>query len=106
MSTAEKIKNSFSSILIGNISMKFISPKYCFFLFAIIIIYMTNHNYVERDLRRISELKNEIKELRNEAISTSSELMNMSKQSEVLKRINKENLQLKELTEPPRIVNR
>lgn len=59
---------------------------------------------MEGDLRRISELTSEIKELRYESISTSAELMNMSKQSEVIRRVEAEGLNLKELTEPPRIL--
>ena len=61
---------------------------------------------MEARVRRISDLTKEIKELRYEHITTQSELMNMSKQSEVLRRTEAENLGLHELTEPPRIVER
>lgn len=85
----------------------FISQKtlpYYIFLVGLLIIYITNNLSIEGDLRRISELTSEIKELRYESISTSSELMNMSKQSEVIRRVEAEGLNLKELTEPPRIL--
>ena len=59
---------------------------------------------MERKIRTIDDLTSEIKELRYEQITTSAELMNMSKQSEVLRRTQAEGLGLKELTEPPRII--
>ncbi|MBP5365919.1 MAG: hypothetical protein J6Y82_08345 [Bacteroidales bacterium] len=77
---------------------------YCLFVLFLGFLYITNHLCVESDLREIAELTNDIKELRYESISTSSELMNMSKQSEVIRRVEAEGLDLKELTEPPRIL--
>ncbi len=46
-------------------------------------------------------LEKELKELRFESITTASDLMYMSKQSEVVKRVEKEGLDLIESTEPP-----
>lgn len=76
------------------------------YIFAVLLIYVANRNCIERDLRAIYELNAEIKDLRYESISVSAELMNMSKQSEVLRRVKMEGLQLKELTEPPRIIEK
>ena len=70
------------------------------------MIYIFNHISVESDLRDIANLTAEIKDLHDESISASSELMNMSKQSEILRRIQAEGLDLKELTEPPRIIEK
>lgn len=78
--------------------------RFSLFLLFLGFLYITNHLYVESNLREIAELNNEIKELRYESISTSSDLMNMSKQSEVIRRVEAEGLKLKELTEPPRIL--
>ena len=80
------------------------SPQFIAFCILLLILYITHNNCVERDLRRVAELKAEIKDLRYQAITSSSELMNMSKQSEVARRVNAEGLQLHELTEPPRII--
>jgi len=49
-------------------------------------------------------LSREVKELRYEAITTSSDLMSMSKQSEVLDKIRARGVELNELTEPPRVL--
>ncbi len=82
----------------------FVSPRLCALVVVLTVLYIINRLNIEDRLRRISELTDEVKELRYEAITTSSELMNMSKQSEVLRRIEAEGLDLKELTEPPRIL--
>lgn len=81
-----------------------INIRYLLFVTLLVFLYITNHLSVDKNLRRLSELTSEIKELRYESITTSAELMNMSKQSEVLRRIDNEGLDLKELTEPPRIL--
>ncbi len=78
--------------------------KFAVFMVLLGFIYITNHLDAEKKTRRIADLTNEIQELNYEHISTQSELMNMSKQSEVLRRVNAEGLGLKELTEPPRII--
>ncbi|MBI9063450.1 MAG: hypothetical protein JEZ14_15820 [Marinilabiliaceae bacterium] len=65
-------------------------------------LYIGNHYRTEELMREVATLNKDLKELRYEAITTSSELMYMSKQSEVLKKIKVSGLQLEELTEPPR----
>ncbi|MCQ2229030.1 MAG: hypothetical protein MJZ13_04735 [Bacteroidales bacterium] len=101
----DKTKEVTSTLISGRLEMLgFVSPKFCVFIVALVFLYITNHISVERDLKRISELKNEIKDLRYESITTSSELMNMSKQSEVYRRVQAEGIGLKEQTEPPRII--
>jgi len=103
---AKKKKKVLDEILKGRFSVMgmMASPQYMAFCILLLILYITHNNCVERDLRRVSELKTELKDLRYQAITSSSELMNMSKQSEVARRINAEGLQLHELTEPPRII--
>ena len=101
------VNNWLKRLMTGQVT--FISQStlpYYLFLTFLIFIYITNNLSVEGDLRRISELTTEIKELRYESISTSAELMNMSKQSEVIRRVEAEGLNLKELTEPPRILEK
>ncbi|WP_430810388.1 MULTISPECIES: FtsL-like putative cell division protein [unclassified Carboxylicivirga] len=72
------------------------------FLAFFCFLYIGNHYKMEEQMRRIDSLNQELKSLRYEAITTSSELMYMSKQSEVLKQIKEKSLDLEELTEPPR----
>ncbi len=104
---AEKKTSWLRKIVTGRIEMPFdASWKYALFIALLSFIYITNRLEMEARVRRISDLTKEIKELRYEHITTQSELMNMSKQSEVLRRTEAENLGLHELTEPPRIVER
>ena len=94
-------------LLAGHLQVPFnISRKFILFVVALVFIYITNNLDIERKIRTIYDLKAEIKELHYEHITTQSELMNMSKQSEVLRRTEAAQLGLKELTDPPRVVSR
>ena len=71
------------------------------FLVVLGIFYISNRYRSERVYRDMVGLEKELKELRFEAITTASDLMYMSKQSEVVKRVKSEGLELIEATEPP-----
>lgn len=71
------------------------------FLTFLGVFYIANGYSVEKLYRRNMLLDREVKELRFESITTSAQLMFMSKQSEVKKRIQKEGLNLLESKEPP-----
>lgn len=71
------------------------------FLVVLGIFYISNRYRSERVYRDMVSLEKELKELRFESITTASDLMYMSKQSEVVKRVKKEGLELIEATEPP-----
>lgn len=73
---------------------------YIFFLTLLAIIYIANTYYSEKTIREIDVVNNEIKELRSEYISSKSELMFKSKQSEVVK--SAAMLEIKESTVPPK----
>jgi len=75
---------------------------YIVFLVALAFIYIANRYHAEKVVRASIELSKEINELRAEAITTSSELMFISKQSEVAKLVQERGLGLKESVEPPR----
>jgi len=72
---------------------------YILFLTAIAILYIANGFYADDKIRQVNKLSNEIKEKHSEFISTTSELMFVSKQSEVAKAA--ENLGIKESVVPP-----
>ena len=74
-----------------------------FVLFGVIlgIIYISNRYKSEKVYKDMINLEKELKDLRFESITTASDLMYMSKQSEVLKRVKKDGLELGESTEPP-----
>jgi hypothetical protein len=56
---------------------------FLFFLAFLGLLYIGNGYYAERTVRKINKVGTEIKELKSEFITTSSELMFLSKQSEV-----------------------
>lgn len=58
---------------------------YIVFLALIAIFYIANTFYAEKSIRQINSIGNELKELRSEYITTKSDLMFISKQSEVSK---------------------
>ena len=73
---------------------------FLFFLTGLAIFYIANSYYVERTVREIQSTKNELKELRSEFITTKSDLMFISKQSEVAKAVS--GLGLEESRIPPK----
>lgn len=72
-----------------------------FFLFLTLIsmFYIGNTYYAEKQERDIQALRKSLKELRYEYITTRSELMNQSQQSEVARRL--EAINIKESRVPP-----
>jgi galactokinase len=71
------------------------------FLSFIGIIYIGNRFHAEKVVRDITRIQAEVKNLRAEEITTASELMKLSKQSEVVRLVKEKNLGLVESTEPP-----
>ncbi len=71
------------------------------FLAVLAILYIGNSYHAEKMVRRTGELQSEIKELRAEAITVSAELMHMSRQSEVLRLLGRNNIEMVESLEPP-----
>lgn len=71
------------------------------FLCIIAIIYIGNRYHAEKVIRDINKLQEEVKNLRAEEITTASELMRISRQSEVVKLIKEKNMGLEESTDPP-----
>ncbi len=72
---------------------------YIIFLAFVAIFYIANGYYADGKIREVNKISNELKELRTEYISTKSELMFASKQSEVAKAAEK--IGLKESVVPP-----
>ncbi|HRY33737.1 MAG TPA: FtsL-like putative cell division protein [Bacteroidales bacterium] len=63
------------------------SIPYLFFLAFLAIIYIANTYYAEKTVKSIDRAKKELKELRYEHVTVKSELMYLSKQSEVGRRL-------------------
>jgi hypothetical protein len=73
---------------------------FIFFLTVIALCYVANGYYAERTVRRINQVTNDLKELKSEFITSKSELMFLSKQSELAKAALK--LGIKESVTPPK----
>lgn len=96
---------SFKEILDGSLLTKDVVVKqFPFFVFLVIlaVTYIGNRYHSEKIVRETIVLQNELKELRYEAIASASELMFISKQSEVAKNVEKRGMGLQESTEPPK----
>lgn len=74
------------------------------FLAALGIMLITNRNLVERTIRQIEVLRDTLDDLRSESITISAKLMDVSRPSEVLKKIEKAGVELEEPTTPLKII--
>ena len=75
---------------------------FLFFLVVVAIIYISNTYYAEKIMRKTNSVNNEIKELRSEYITSKSDLMFISKQSEVAKSADEMKLGIKESVVAPK----
>ena len=64
-------------------------------------IYIGNRFHAEKITRETTRLQREVKDLRAEALSTSADLMYVSRQSEVYRLVRDKGLNLEELKTPP-----
>lgn len=101
-------RNSLSRPLVSIISGSIFTREevvrhlpYFLFLAFIALLYIANGYYAEDTVRQLNKAGNELKELRSEYISTKSDLMYISKQSEVANMAEKKSLGLKESLVPP-----
>jgi hypothetical protein len=83
-----KIARSFQNVVSGSFlsheeTLKFM--PFLLFLSLLAVIYIANGYYSEANVRKQNKLTEELKDLRSEYIITKSDLMFISKQSEVAK---------------------
>lgn len=64
-------------------------------------VYIGNRFHAEKITRQTTRLQKEVKDLRAESLSTSADLMFISKQSEVYSMVREKGLNLEELKTPP-----
>jgi cell division protein FtsL len=64
-------------------------------------IYIGNRFHAEKITRELTKVQREVRDLRSESLSTSTDLMYLSRQSEVYKLIKEKGLTLEELKTPP-----
>lgn len=105
-SIEEKEKSlSFRDLLDGNIlTRKAVLKQSRFILLLVLIAFLSiaNRNHAEKTVIHLNRLQSDVKELRARSISTSSELVRISRQSEVKQMVNRYELGLEENLEPPK----
>lgn len=74
---------------------------YVLLLTMLAAIYIGNRFHAEKITREMTRLQKEVKDLRAESLSTSADLMYVSRQSEVYRRVKEKGLNLEELKTPP-----
>ena len=74
---------------------------YISFIALLAALYIGNRFHAERITREITRLQREVKDLRAESLSTSTDLMFVSKQSEVFRLVREKGLNLEEMKTPP-----
>lgn len=74
---------------------------YVLFLFGMILLYIANQYRGDKVMKQIVDLEKRLKDLRTESVSVSFELMEKSKQSEVLRMVREQGLPLQEAIDPP-----
>ena len=100
----ETKKSSFRDLIDGSILTKQVIVKqlpFIIFLSFLAGIYIGNRYHAEKVIRDLTKLQNEVKDFRAQAITSASELMFISKQSEVVKMVQEDQLGLEESVEPP-----
>ncbi|RLD72037.1 MAG: hypothetical protein DRJ29_08755 [Bacteroidetes bacterium] len=105
-SIEEKEKSlSFRDLLDGNVlTRKAVLKQSRFILLLVLIAFLSiaNRNHAEKTVIHLNRLQSDVKELRARSISTSSELVRISRQSEVKRLVNTYELGLEENLEPPK----
>lgn len=102
--TGDSISSTLKGVIDGTILTRdavVAQLPFVLFLTLLALLYIGNRYQAERIVRETAKIQSELEDLRNEAISTTSELMFISKQSEVQRLISEKKLGLKEMTTPP-----
>jgi cell division protein FtsL len=74
---------------------------YVFLVTFLAAIYIGNRFHAEKVTREMTRLQREVRDLKAESLSTSADLMDISRQSEVYREVKEKGLDLEELKTPP-----
>ena len=74
---------------------------YISFITFLTAVYIGNRFHAEKITRESTKLQREVKDLRAESLSTSADLMYLSKQSEVYRMVREKGINLEEMKIPP-----
>ena len=100
----ENKKSSLKDLIDGTILTRQVIVNqlpFIIFLSFLAGIYIGNRYHAEKVVRDLTKLQAEVKDFRAETITSASELMFISKQSEVVKMVKENQLGLEESVEPP-----
>lgn len=105
--TIEEREKSFSirDLLDGNVlTRKAVIKQSRFILLLVFIAFISiaNRNHAEKTVIRLNQLQSDVKELRAKSITISSDLVRISRQSEVARLVLRYELGLEENLEPPK----
>jgi hypothetical protein len=105
--TIEERENSFSirDLIDGNVlTRKAVIKQSRFILLLVLIAFISiaNRNHAEKTVIRLNQLQQDVKELRSKSITISSDLVQVSRQSEVARLVLRYELGLEENLEPPK----
>jgi len=105
-SIEEKEKGfSIRDLLDGNVlTRKAVIRQSRFILLLVLIAFISiaNRNHAEKTVIRLNQLQSDVKELRSKSITISSDLVRISRQSEVARLVLRYELGLEENLEPPK----
>ena len=96
---------SFRDLLDGNVlTRKAVLRQSRFILLLVLIAFISiaNRNHAEKTVIRLNQLQGDVKELRAKSITISSDLVRISRQSEVVRLVDGYGLELEENLEPPK----
>jgi len=105
--TIEEKEKSFSlrDLLDGNVlTRRAVLKQSRFILLLVLIAFISiaNRNHTEKTVIRLNRLQSDVKEMRAKSITISSDLVRISRQSEVVRLVNRYELDLEENLEPPK----
>jgi hypothetical protein len=101
----ENKKSNLKGLLSGKLLAKDLFLRqfpFILFLTLLGVIYISNRYAAEKMMRKNQKMQTEIKELRAESLTTAAELTNSSRQSQVAKIVEDNQLGLKESLVPPK----
>jgi len=105
-SIEEKEKSlSLRDLLDGNVlTRKSVLKQSRFILLLVLIAFFSiaNRNHAEKTVIRLSRLQSDVKDMRAQSITISSDLVRISRQSEVVRLVNRYDLGLEENLDPPK----
>lgn len=102
-----KLKKYISSLLSGSILSREQASKiypYALFIAFLMFVYISNNLQMQRMHRREDSLKAQINELRAKSVTLTSIRMNNTRQSEVIKELERRGIDLKEAVTPSKVI--